>query len=259
MKSFIFKLNKAAQCSILALLASGGGYTQNGIALSPPPYVQLNSVPVRPELKRNPVKQVDSIAATSGPLSGFALMYSRTMQEIDMKLQTKDSVLKVFIEKFEYHFADYFLDGCFASEKNLLSDSSEWKCFFANPEAKSWQLVVLGVNAHTNCNIWQTLVTHFSEKEIVHNKKQLLRVEPAIDKVCFSFFDTVLQANHRLRMMHVLTLGLDKKFAGHLVYKWRRRNVQLAVLYFRNPKRFQRKLAAVNCKKKKIDRIVLNS
>lgn len=203
------------------------------------------------------ILQVDSIAHSNTLSSPFCKVYYNSMKNIEYQIKNFDPGAKAFIQKFETGFADYFLRA-FVNEKNKdISASPEWKFFFSNPNAKPWQLVLLGVNAHTNVNIWQALVSNFSEEDIRRYKKQMLAMQSSIAKVYDQFFDTLLANNSYVRFINTFTFGVAKKFGERIVYKWRRRNVNLAIMYYHNPERFTRRLAIVKRKKEKIDQRIL--
>ncbi|MEO5781809.1 MAG: hypothetical protein ABIQ07_00975, partial [Ginsengibacter sp.] len=94
---------------------------------------------------------------------------------------------------------------------------------------------LLGVNAHVNVNIWQALVTNFSEEDIRRYKKQMLAMQSSVTKVYDQFFDTLLANNSYLKFINTFTFGIAKKFGERMFYKWRSRNVKLAIMYYRNP------------------------
>ena len=202
------------------------------------------------------IQQVNSIAHSNTISSPFCKVYYNSMKNIEYQIKDFDPGAKAFIQKFETGFADYFLRA-WVNEKNKNETSLEWKCFFSNPNVKPWQLVLLGVNAHTNVNVWQALVANFSEEEVRHYKKQMLAMQSSIAKVYDQFFDTLLANNSYVRFINTFTLGIAKKFGERIVYKWRRRNVNLAIMYYHNPGKFKKKLAIVNRKKEKIDQRIL--
>ena len=205
----------------------------------------------------NSIQQVDSIAHSSEMARHFCLVYSKTMKNIASQMQSMDNGAKMFINKFEIGFVDSFLNARVNNKNGNLSTASEWKCFFSNPTARPWQIVLLGVNAHTNVNIWQALVNNFSEREIRQYKKQYLALKYSVAKVYYQFFDTLMSQNSYLRFINSLTLGLAKKIGERIMFKWRRRNVNLAIMFYHDPEKFKRRLALVTRKKQKIDQRIL--
>lgn len=208
-------------------------------------------------ITNNSIQRIDSIALTAGTESHFCKIYSQTMNEVALQMQKIDSGSKAFIQKFEIAFADYFLKAWTDEKNNRLSNESGWKCFFSNPGAKPGQIVLLGVNAHTNIDIWQTLVYNFPEAEVMRYNKQMLAMQLSVTKVYQQLFENLKSESGYLRFINTVTLGFVKKFGEKIIYKWRRRNVKLAILYYHNKKRFTRKLAQVKRKKEKNDQRIL--
>ena len=64
--------------------------------------------------------------------------------------------------------------------------------YFSNPGAASWQLTLMGINAHVNGDIWRGLVTHFSEQEIKRYKKDVLSFQTSISKAFQPLFDEMM-------------------------------------------------------------------
>ena len=208
--------------------------------------------------ENNFLLKVDSIAHSTGIARHFSDVYRKSMMNIALRIQGMNSNSKRFIEKFEISFADYFLKACFADRSGKLSSWSEWNCYFSNPAAEPWQLVLLGVNTHINADLWRSLVDNFSEKEIRQNKKKLLSSQSSIDEVYYRFFETLLDQSNFFRWMNSFTKGLPKLMGERLVYKWRKRNVNLAILYYHDQERFNKKLNLINRKKQNIDKKILN-
>ena len=209
-------------------------------------------------ITNNPMQQVDSIAKTSEFARHFCQVYSKLMGNVELQMQDVDSNAKEFIIKFEVSFADYFLKARADDINANLSTESPWKCFFSNPTAQPWQIVLLGVNAHTNADMMQVLVDNFSEKEIRQHKKQFLAMQTSVAKVYYQFFDTLRSHNSYLRFINSFTLGIAKKFGERIVYKWRKRSVNMAIMFYKDEEKFKRRLALVNKKRQKINQRILS-
>lgn len=209
------------------------------------------------KVTKNYLQLIDSIAHTTGIPGHFARIYSKALENIATGTQRMDSATASFIKKFENAFAESFLNACLDNENGNLPSASEWKCLFSNPDAKPWQLVLLGVNVHVNIDFWQAMVNNFSEQEIRQHKKQLLACKSSIAKVYSQFFDMLIAENGYVRFINFFTKGLAKKLGEKLVYKWRRRNINLAVTFYDNREKFKRKWAIVQKKKQKIDQAIL--
>jgi hypothetical protein len=209
------------------------------------------------KVAKNYLQLIDSIAHTTGISSHFARIYSKALENIATGTQGMDSATAEFIKKFENAFAESFLNACLDNVNGNLSPASEWKCFFSNPMARNWQLILLGVNVHVNMDFWQAMVNNFSEQEIRQHKKQLLACKSSIAKVYSQFFDTLIAENRYVRFINSFTKGLAKKLGEKLIYKWRRRNINLAVMFYDNHEKFKRRWVIIQKKKQKIDQVIL--
>ena len=205
----------------------------------------------------NPVQQVDSIAHTMGIASHFARAYSQLMENIGIQIQTADSGANIFIKQFESVYAGYFLNACMDEKSGNFSPASVWHLYFSRSDALSWQLVLLGVNAHINGEMWRALVENFSENDILRYKRQFLVLQQSVAKLYNPFFDTIMVQNNYLRFINGFTKGLARKFGERVVYKWRRRQVQLAILFYHAPEKFRKRQAMINRKKQRVDQLIL--
>jgi hypothetical protein len=206
----------------------------------------------------NGLLQIDSIAHTNTLASHFCKAYSKSMQNIETQIQNINSGAKAFIQKFETGFANYFLTPYYSFQNGNALTGSVWKCYYSSKNAKPWQLVLLGVNAHINGDFWHVLVDNFSEPEIRHYKKEMLTLQPSIVKVYDDVFDTIRSESSYLRFINFVTFGSAKKFGERVFYKWRKRSINLAIMYYQNPQKFKRKLVIVNRKKQNIDKQILS-
>lgn len=206
----------------------------------------------------NVILQVDSIANTNTIASYFCKAYSNSMKNIAMQIKGFDFGAKIFIQKFEVGFANYFLTPYYANTNGNLLNGSVWKCFYSSNQAKPWQLILLGVNAHINGDFCHVLVDNFSEQVIRRYKRKMLALQPSIVKVYDDVFDTIRSQSSYLRCINFVTLGLAKKIGERTFFKWRKRAVNLAIMYYHNPEKFKRKEVIVNKKKQKIDKQILS-
>ncbi len=215
------------------------------------------SSPENPSFKF--IRQIDSISKTKSKAQPFAFVYIKSMENISRQMQTMDSSIQNFVIRFEAAFADYFLDACIDFEKETLSQQSYWHCFFNAQQIPWWKRVLLGVNVHVNADIWQALVRKFSLEELKKFRKPFLSLQPSVAKVHSAVFDTVLAHSGYLRFINFITFQQDRKLGELILYRWRNRNINLAILYFEQPGKFNKKWKRVQRKKKKIDRIILRS
>lgn len=207
----------------------------------------------------NPIQQVDSVALSNGTSKHFADLYRRSMKNIEKGLESADGSTRSFVTKFEWRFAKYFLDACIAERNNTLVPSSPWKTYFSNSDAEPWQLALVGVNVHVNTDFHKALTDEFTEQEIKTHKQAMLKIQSSVLKEYDPLFQHILTRSSYLRFINTISLGLGKKFGEWTLYKWRKRQVKLAILFYRHPKKYENKLHAISRKKDKIDRKILQS
>src|SRR5436190_587480 len=100
------------------------------------------------------ISKIDSVAQTEGVAKYFAKIYSEAMTQITIGIQSKSPEIKQFLMKFDADFYKYFLNAVAADKMHSLSPTSPWYFYFSHPELKSWQLKLIGVNAHVNGDMW---------------------------------------------------------------------------------------------------------
>jgi len=204
------------------------------------------------------MRQVDSISHTTGIASHFAKIYTASMGNINVQLQGLDSGAQAFVKKFEISFIGYFLEAC--DEYNTgKTVGSVWNFYFTHPEAEPWQLTMIGVNAHINGDIWKGLVKNFSEEEIRKYKKNLLSFQSSISKAFQPFFEELLEESAYLRFMDNFTKGMARHYGEWLIYNWRRRQIDLATLYYTDTEKFKKHFATIEKKKQHIDEKILKN
>jgi len=205
----------------------------------------------------NYIQLIDSTANTAGASGHFSRVYSKTMRNIASQAEGMENDQKLFIKRFEAAFADYFLKACFAYKSGDLSETSEWKCFYSSPDARPWQIVLLGVNAHINIDFWQALTDNFSEKEIRQNKKQLLACRSSVAKVYSQLYNTMTGESRYLNFINGFTKGFARELGEKIMFKWRRRAIDLAILFYHNPEKFKKRWLIIRKKKNKNDKLIL--
>jgi len=209
-------------------------------------------------LAQQAIRRVDSVSRTSAAASHFAWIYKHVMQNVEAQMRGKDSSAAAFIRQFEIAFARYFLRACEEDRDRVIRPASEWYTLFSNPGAHSLALTIMGISAHTNGDMWQTLVSNFPENTIRQHKKVFLACQASIVKVYNPFFDSIAAQSWYLNLMKKLSLGLVRNVGERIIYKWRLRQVNLALLYYHDHNRFLKRLAVIQRKKEQIDRLLLH-
>ena len=217
-------------------------------------YPQLSKTDIQYKIAR---EKIDSISRSTSLGHPFCDVYSGSMGFITNQIQDKDPEAGLFIKKFTISFAGYFLRPLEEYENGVLPSYSAWANYFDHPGAQNWQLVLTGVNTHINADMWRALVDNFSEKQIRKHKKLFLSTQKSVGKVYRPFYDSILAHNRYLRFMHSFTKGLPLLVGERVLYKWRQRQVRLAILYYHDKNKFHSVQEKVQRKKLKNDALIL--
>ena len=205
------------------------------------------------------MQQVDSVSHTSGIGRHFAKIYTSSMGNINVQLQGLDSGAQAFVRKFEISFINFFLEACEEYNNGSIAPESIWYFYFSHPDAEPWQLTMIGVNAHINGDIWKGLVKNFSETEIRRYKKNLLAFQSSISRAFQPFFEELLEESPYLRFMDNFTKGMARRYGEWLIYNWRLRQINMAMLYFTDAEKFKKRFDVIQRKKKNIDDTILRN
>jgi len=202
------------------------------------------------------IRRIDSIARTGEVASTFCSVYSEAMKIISLDIRGKDSNYIKFVNAFVASFSNYFLKSYYSEKSGQLPASSSWKAYYDHPNAKNWQLVIAGTNAHINSDMWHSLIDNFTEEDIRANKKNFLTVQKSITKLYMSFFDSLNIESPLFRTVNKFTKGIPGIIGIQFVNKWRHRQIKLAILFYHNPERFEKLEKKISSKKLNNDKWV---
>jgi hypothetical protein len=113
------------------------------------------------------------------------------------------------------------------------------------------------MNAHINGDLHLALIQQFGYDSIKAHKKDLMSFQTVLNKIVDSVYEQT-KAYPELKIFHDLTLGTNRIMAREMVRHWRRRQINLALLYYHKPKKYQRRLQHVQSLKVKWDKAVLD-
>ncbi len=178
----------------------------------------------------------------------FAELYYQTTKSINNQLQSQDEVTSRLTLRFQNKFADYFLQP---------SNSSEWQAYYTD-RLYPLQYRLLGINAHINGDMWQALIECFDQNELELYAEKLLAFQLAISQVYTHYYELAIKENATFRKIHFYTCGLSKKAGLYYLCYCRLQQVKLALLYYKDRKRFNRKLNRLKAKKKWLDQCILS-
>lgn len=202
------------------------------------------------------LQRLDSIAQSSSIPRHFANLYRETTVEAITFFQHEDQEKKSFIQRLEQSFASYFFTAAEAFKKGE-KISPVWLAYYADTTLKPLQYELLGINAHINGDIWQALVNEFTFNEIRENRKTFLRFQKGLTVIYRNFHEKAKQENRRIKMLHTLSLGLDRLYGKLMLMHWRNRQLRLAEWHFNKPEKLKYVLLRLNMKMGRINQLIL--
>ncbi|MBL7744043.1 MAG: hypothetical protein JNN00_11260 [Chitinophagaceae bacterium] len=195
--------------------------------------------------------KLDSIRSSSSVAKYFADIYFATTANAVLYFSNADTSVQKMMGRMELRFADYFLRSADAHEKKL-PIPGEWKTYYADKNASSLRYILFGINAHINGDIWQALTNEFSKEEIQELKPHYFAYYQQLLREYRLVYDQAFIRSKRLRVLHTISFGMDELYGKIMLKRWRKRQMQLAELYFDDKPLFDKKLKRL---RKKMDRL----
>jgi hypothetical protein len=195
--------------------------------------------------------KLDSIRKSPSVSRHFANIYFETVVGAIHFFSTADSRVQNLIDRMGKRFADYFFRSVNAYENKTLVPS-EWKAYYADGNAPGLRYILFGINAHINGDIWQALVNEFSLEEIRELKPAYNLYQKELLKEYGRIYDEALASSSKIKLLHTVSFGFDKLYGKILLRRWRKRQIELAELYYTNKPQFEKKLGKL---RRKMDRL----
>jgi len=200
--------------------------------------------------------RMDSAANAKSVTRYFAGLYRNTTFSAVDYFSRYDDQVQSFMQRLEKRFAGYFFEAAIAYEKHA-EIPLNWKNYFKEQDLSEIQYLFLGANAHINGDIWQALVSEFSLEEIEQNKKAFFAYENTLADQFQYLYKLAKDNVSKIRLLHSLTLGFDKVYGVLMLHRWRKRQMELAILFYTNKTRFTKKLNILRRKMSNIDQMIL--
>ncbi|MBI5858847.1 MAG: hypothetical protein HZB42_14545 [Sphingobacteriales bacterium] len=205
----------------------------------------------------NLLKQLDSIQNSNSVSKYFGSLYFKTTADAVNFFLEKENKEREFIHRFEIRFAAFFLRSAEAYRSGN-SIPAEWESYYTD-SLSPLQYKLLGINAHINGDIWQALTTGFTPDEIRAGRKSYYKFEKSLIKIYRDFYNESFESNRKIRLMSSATGGLDKLYGKLMLGRWRKRQIELALLYFSNKPKFFIRLRKIHEKMNRINRLVIHN
>lgn len=185
----------------------------------------------------------------------FASMYYKSIEISNNQLSSLSSSAKEFIIRFESSFAACFFKQHF-NKQNQLPVNEVWKTFFSDTTYNKLQYQFIGMNAHINGDIWVALVNTHKVDSILKYKIQLLDFQKSFDLLFDSIYKLTFDYS-KVRLLNTISLGLTKPYGKKMIYRWRKRQILLAIAYYTNENKFNRLYNRIKRKKAYYDKFAL--
>ncbi len=185
--------------------------------------------------------KLDSLRKENSVSRHFASIYFEATANALSYFSKKDMRTQELIARCEASFASFFFRAADAYHRKE-KPPAEWQLYFRDSAASSLRLILYGINAHINGDIWQSLVAEFSEDEITELKPAYMEFYEELVKLYRKLYETAYDTSRKARFIHHASLGIAKPYGKWMLLRWRKRQVRLAELYFSDRAVFERKL-----------------
>jgi Family of unknown function (DUF5995) len=185
----------------------------------------------------------------------FARLYYRVIEITTVYSETEPEAVKRFTDTLDAAFTALFFEA-HNNYKNQKSQSFPWQRYYADTTLNELQYQFMGMNAHINGDLLMALKNKFCYDTLKKYRPYLLQYQ----KVLNPFFDSIYKSTYQYReaqQLHTLSMTLDKNYGRKMIYKWRKRQVTLALLWYKNPAAFQRRWKQLQHKMVKLDRFAI--
>jgi Family of unknown function (DUF5995) len=199
---------------------------------------------------------LQEIIKSNTPSKYFARLYYKAIENTNRYAVTKPDSVKQFIFGFESLFAPTF----FKSYYNFITHQPQelsWQQYYANTGLNELQYQFMGMNAHINGDMWLALKDKYGYDTLKKYKQPLLQFQKALN----TFFDSIYIVSgkyKKIKHLHFFTFGADKIMGRQMILNWRKRQVQLALLFYSNPTKCKRKLRRVKKKMQHYDKFAIH-
>ena len=204
------------------------------------------------------LKKLDSTRKTPVIASHFASLYLQTTISAVNFFEHDNDGVKKYIQRLETSFASFFFRAAEAYRLNT-EIPKPWKAYFEDTTLSRVQYQLLGINAHINGDIWQALTTEFTLQEMLENERAYFVFNKGLTKEYRRFYEIAIGTDPKTHLLNNISLGLSRLYGKMMMVRWRKRQVQLAILYFSDPTRFENMLKKVQRKMEHINNMILHT
>ncbi len=201
--------------------------------------------------------QLDSLGETHSISRYFGLLYARFLRLVEQQLGKADTTTRRLVRHFEQVFAQFYIDACIAYKNGSVIHEPAWRAYFADSTLLPAQYYLLGANAHLNGQLAEAIAHSYSTEEWKQLKGKYYLFNRCLNETYRFVHRETLKSSKRARLLHFLSLGLDREAGNYYLYKWRKRQMRLTEYYFAGSPRYQRLYDKIRRKKERIDKMVI--
>ncbi len=212
------------------------------------------------QLKQYPfyqLYQLDSLGQTHSIGRHFGDLYFNFLTLVEQKLEKEDSATQKLVRHFEAVFAQFYIDACNAYMQSSKAPLAAWQTYFVDSALQYYQYYLLGTNAHLNGGLAEAIGGSYTPEQWKSIKKKYYLFNSCLNQTYRFVYSETVENNKNARLLHKMTMGLDKLVGYYLLYKWRKRQMQLMKYYFAGSPNYQKLLQKINRKKANIDDLVI--
>jgi hypothetical protein len=201
--------------------------------------------------------QLDSLSQSSNITRHFGYLYYEFLKLVEAKLEKADSSTQRYIRYFEQVFAQFYIDACYAFVNNKEIPMPAWRFYFKDTTLSRGQYYLLGANAHLNGQLAEAIAHSYKAEEWPAIKRKYYLFNSCLNETYKLVHKEAVANSRRVKLLHFITLGLDKPLGNYYLYKWRKRQMRLTEYFYMDKGKYNRLLNKINRKKEKIDRMVV--
>ena len=200
--------------------------------------------------------QLDSIGKSSTITRHFGELYFYFLGLVEEQLSNADTSTHRLVRHFEAVFAQFYIDACESFHQKKAISHPSWVTYFSDTTLTPAQYYLLGANAHLNGQLAEAIGSSYTPAEWKQLKKKYTLFNKCLNETYRYVFRETLKSSERARLLHILSLGLDRITGNYYLYKWRKRQMRLTEYYFAISPKYKKLSEKINRKKERIDKLV---
>lgn len=201
--------------------------------------------------------QLDSIASSPGIARHFGKLYSDFLRLIEKRLEKADTGTTRLLRHFESVFAQFYIDAANEHKNHYAISHPSWKKYFEDSSLSAAQYYLLGANAHLNGQLSEAIFNSYTPAEWKHLKKRYSLFNKCLNQTYRHVYHQTIYDHPRARILHLVTMGLDKPLGNYFLYKWRKRQMRVTEYRFKESEKHKKLFEKIQRKKAAVDRLII--